>query len=179
MKRLIFATTLLIMVPALVLAQNADHPYRGQGYLFFGLGTGTRPCFNAPGLDYCSHPLFKHVGGGGEGFLYKGLGFGAELGYANWGAYDRQAWITSADFSYHLRRRAAHGVDPFALGGASLIVPTPKEGGRGAVAGNFGGGANLWFSRHAALRLEFRDVVGGDFWPYDHYLSFRVGMTFR
>ena len=173
MKRLIVTAALLFMVPALASAQNADQPYRGQGYFFFGWGTGT--------ASSCAYPTFLHGGGGGEGFLYKGLGFGAEAGYASWGRYYNTAWIASGDFSYHFRRHARpRGVDPFVLGGVSFVGPTQVGGGRGSPAGNFGGGANLWLAKHAALRFEFRDIVGAtQFWPYSHYISFRVGMTFR
>lgn len=172
MKKLIATVALLVMVPASVSAQDTDHPYRGQGYLVFGVGPGT----GGP-----SNPIFKQAGGGGEGFLYKGLGVGAEVEYASGGNYEfSKAWIGSADFSYHLRRHAARGkVDPFVLGGLSVVGPTQKGGGRGSPAGNFGGGANLWLAQHAALRLEFRDVVGANFWPYSDVLSFRVGVTFR
>jgi len=172
MKELIATAALLFMVPALALAQNVDHSYRGQGYFFFGMGTGMPSYY---------HPLILHVGGGGEGFLYKGLGFGAEAGYASWGGYYNKAWIASGDFSYHFRRHARRGgVDPFVLGGISFVGPTMVGGGRGSPAGNFGGGANLWLAEHAALRFEFRDIVGAtQFWPYSHYISFRVGMTFR
>lgn len=196
MKKLIATASLLLMVPVLAPAQETDHPYRGQGYFFFGLGTAT---------GYSPTPFFKHVGGGGEGFLYKGLGFGVEAGYASYAytlplptipavrsslapvrtappsaRYSNTAWIGSADFSYHLRRHAARGgVDPFVLGGFSLVGPTAKGGGRGGPAGNFGGGANLWLAQHAALRFEFRDVVGSNYWVYTNYLSFRVGVTFR
>jgi hypothetical protein len=172
MKELIATAALLFMAPALVLAQEADHSYRGQGYLFFGLGTGT-PSY--------AHSLFLHVGGGGEGFLYKGLGLGAEAGYVSWGGYYAKAWTASGDFSYHFRRHAGRGgVDPFVLGGVSFVGPTMVGGGRGSPAGNYGGGANLWLAKHAALRFEFRDIVGAtQFWPYSNYISFRVGMTFR
>jgi len=176
MNKLIATAALLLVVPMLASAQDTDDHYRGQGYGYFGLGTGTYQCY---GAYPCPHPLFKAVGGGGEGFLYQGLGLGAELGYANWGGYDNQAWIASGDLSYHLRRRAARGIDPFVLAGASLIVPTHKGGGRGDVAPNFGGGANLWLAKHAALRVEFRDIAAANFWSYDQYLSFRVGLTFR
>jgi hypothetical protein len=171
-KRLIATATLLLIVPVSAAAQEADHQYRGQGYLFFAWGTGT-PAY--------VHELILHVGGGGEGFLYKGLGFGAEAGYANWGRGYANAAISSADFSYHFGRHARRGrLDPFVLGGASFLGPMQVGGGRGSPAGNYGGGANLWIADHAALRLEFRDVVGAtQFWNYTHYLSWRVGMTFR
>jgi len=121
MKELIATAALLFMVPALALAQNVDHSYRGQGYFFFGMGTGMPSYY---------HPLILHVGGGGEGFLYKGLGFGAEAGYASWGRYYNKAWIASGDFSYHFRRHARRGgVDPFVLGGVSFVGPTMVGGG--------------------------------------------------
>jgi hypothetical protein len=177
MKRLIVMAALLLMVPASGPAQDGDHPYRGQGYLFFGLGTAPGSSGLAPPY---SNPFFEHVGGGGEGFLYKGVGFGGEAEYAHWGPRGAQAWVGSADFSYHLGRHAARGkVDPFFLGGLSVVGPTQKGGGRGAPGGNFGGGANWWLAKHAALRFEFRDVVGSNFWAYDHVLSFRIGVTFR
>jgi hypothetical protein len=112
--------------------------------------------------------------------LYKGLGVGAEVGYARWKRYDGDAWIVSGDFSYHFRRSAPRGgVDPFVLGGITGFFPTST--GRGAPAGNFGGGVNVWLTEHAALRLEVRDhvnTVAGDY-PGPHYVSFRFGVTFR
>jgi hypothetical protein len=171
MKKPIATVALLFMVPALALAQSADHPYRGQGYLFFGLGTGTCCAY---------HPVIEQAGFGGEGFLYKGLGAGAEAVYASWGGYYNTAWIGSGDLSYHFGRHARPGrVDPFVLGGISIVGPTAAGGGRGSPAGNYGGGANLWLANHAALRFEFRDVVGANFWVFSHVISFRVGLTFR
>ena len=173
MKRLIATVALLLLVPALAPAQNAYHPYRGQGYLFFGLGPGT-------GSGWSTNTLIKQVGFGGEGFLYKGLGVGAEAAYASWGQYYNKAWIGCGDLSYHFRRHAARlQVDPFVLGGVSIVGPTQVGGGRGSPAGNFGGGANLWLAQHAALRFEVRDVVGANFWEFDHVIAFRIGMTFR
>ena len=173
MKRLIMTAALLLLVPPLASAQSPDNQYRGQGYVFFGWGTGTP--------SYFVHPFIEHVGGGGEGFLYKGLGFGAEAGYATWGGCCNSAWIASGDFSYHFGRHARRGrVDPFVLAGVSFVGPTQVGGGRGSPAGNYGGGANLWIAKHAALRLEFRDVVDAtQFWSYTHYISWRAGMTFR
>ena len=171
MKRLMAIAALLLMAPALASAQNTEHPYRGQGYLFLGFGTGT-------GGGYL--PVVKQLGFGGEGFLYKGLGVGAEAVYANWGGYYNEAWIGSGDISYHFRRHAApFQVDPFVLGGVSIVGPTQVGGGRGSPAGNFGGGANVWLAQHAALRFEVRDVAGASFWEFDHVIAFRIGMTFR
>lgn len=171
MSKLLAAGVLLIAIPICASAQSADHPYRGQGYIFFGMGTGT-------GVWYT--PFIKQVGFGGEGFLYKGLGAGAEAAYASWGGSFQTAWIGSGDLSYHFGRHARRGrLDPFVLGGVSIVGPTQVGGGRGSPAGNFGGGANLWLAPHAALRFEFRDVVGASFWTFDHVISFRIGVTFR
>jgi hypothetical protein len=168
--KLITTAALLLMASSPTLAQEVEHPYRGQGYAFFGLGTAT------PGS-----PFLKYVGGGGDAFLYEGFAFGGEAECAQIGQYNAfNALIGSADFSYHFGRHAAPGkVDPFVLAGFSVVGPSQKGNGRGSPAGNFGGGANVWLVRHAALRFEFRDVVGANFWPYDHAFSFRVGMTFR
>ena len=174
MKKLIATAALLLLTPFSAWAQSENHPYRGQGYGFFGLGTG---------LDD-QHPLTEQLGFGGEGFLFRGFGVGAE---ATWSHYrhfifDQTTWIGSLDGSYHFRRHAARGgVDPFVLGGFSIYGPTSKEeGGRGVPGGNFGGGVNLWFADHSALRLEYRVHVGGfGYLPGSPAFAFRVGMTFR
>lgn len=169
MKGLLAAGLSLLLLPALAGAQDKTNHYREQGYLFLGFGTGT----GSRGLPN----FFHQVGVGGEGFLYKGFGFGGEVGYASWSYGD--AWVGSVDFSYHLRRRARQGmVDPFGEGGFSVLAPSSGYGRRGQPAGNFGGGANIWLGKRDALRLEFRDVVG--LRPgYYHVVSFRIGLTFR
>jgi hypothetical protein len=140
----IAAYVLLLIAPALAAAQSVEHPYRGQGYLVFGLG------------------------------------FGAEVNYASAGPYGlNDALIGSADFSYHFGRHSARGhIDPFLLSGFSVVGPA-ENGTRGLPAGNFGGGANWWLGEHAALRLEFRDLVVAHDSFCHNIASFRVGLTFR
>jgi len=179
MKRLIAVATVLFVAPALAPAQDidqtADHQYHGQGYGIYGIGAV------ASALSGYS-PLVQQVGFGGEGFIFKGLGLGGELAYVHWGAYDRQAWLPSVDLSYHvLGNRERARVDPFGLAGVSVYVPT-MHGNRGDAATNFGGGINLWFNKHAALRFEFRNTINGgvyDFGPGNPYFSFRFGIAFR
>jgi hypothetical protein len=121
------------------------------------------------------------IGGSASAWRFgKPAVIGAEAGYASWGGYENTAWIASGDASYHFQRHARRGgVDPFVLGGVSFVGPTSVGGGRGSAAGNFGGGANLWKVDHAALRFEFRDVVGASYGQFNHYISFRFGVTFR
>lgn len=174
MKKHIATTALILMIPLCASAQGADHLYRGQGYGFGAFGTG---------LDY-SHSLVEQMGFGGEGFLYKGLGFGGEAVWSHFGPSgpNHTAWIGSLDGSYHFRRHAPRGgVDPFLVGGYSVYSPTSTNSPEGAVfGGNFGGGANLWFADHAALRLEFREHTNGfGYLPGNVAVAFRVGVTFR
>ncbi|HET7214708.1 MAG TPA: hypothetical protein VFL79_14035 [Terriglobia bacterium] len=175
MKKLIAAAVFLLLLPTLALAQTTDPQDAWQGYAFFGAGTAARDCEN------CATIL--HTGFGGEGFFYKGLGAGAEIGYARWGPnnfLNNEAFILSGDLSYHFGRRALRGqVDPFVLIGPSAYLPTSH--GRGALVGNFGGGVNVWLAQHAALRLEIRDYVNPseNGWPGPHSASFRFGITFR
>jgi len=173
MNRLIAAATLLLITAAGAPAQNEEHQYRGQGYVVFGLGAASGSA-QGPGA-------VAQIGFGGEGFLYKGLGLGAEASYAYRGqAYYAEAWMPSADFSYHFRRNAPRGkIDPFLLGGFTAVLPT-SNGNRGVPGGNVGGGVNVWFREHAALRFEVRNYISnGDFGPGDEYVSFRFGVTFR
>jgi hypothetical protein len=175
MKKLIAVAVLLLILPTLARAQVASPRYVWQGYAFLGAGTGARACGS-----YCG--AVWHGGAGLESFWYKGLGIGGEVGYAHWGPYYNDAFVLSGDFSYHFRRRAVRGqVDPFVVIGSSAYFPASQ--GRGATAGNFGGGANVWLTRRLALRLEVRDYVNPNAsvngWPGTHSVSFRVGVTFR
>jgi hypothetical protein len=173
MKKLIAKTALLLLIPAMASAQSAEPRHAREGYFVFGFGTGT---------GVYTHPLMWQVAGGGEPFLYKGLGVGAEAGIVSWGpnSWFGRAVTASGDLSYHFGRHARRGkLDPFVLGGLSFVGPTEKGGGRGSPALNFGGGGNFWLADHVGLRLEFRDIAGGGYWRFDHYLSWRVGVTFR
>jgi len=175
MRKFVVTTAFFLLIPAMSSAQSAEPGYAGQGYFFIGLGKGT---------PFGYSPLIVHVGGGGEGFLYKGVGLGAEVGYLSWaGRLSGSAWSATGDLSYHFGRNRRRGkLDPFVLGGIAAVGSAGSEAWGSGVspAGNFGGGANLWISERSALRVEFRDIVGAtELWDYRHYLSWRIGMTFR
>lgn len=138
MKKLIATGALLLGVPTLASAQNADNPYRAEGYFFIApIVSNTRDSFNPayygvvfPDGEPLPANFFLHVVGGvntgfgGEVFVSTGLGLGAEVGYAgpDWSFSGGGAvGMVSPDVSYHFfqkknRRRA----DPFATGGYSL-----------------------------------------------------------
>ena len=159
MKKLIATAALLLVVPLSASAQNADRQSRGQGYFFVA------PTTNDASVT---------TGLGGDAFVYRGLGLGAELAYAN---HDNGRGVGSANVSYHFLRSAKYKVEPFVTGGFSLYF------GDGVGPGlNLGGGVNLWMSKRAALRFEVRDHEHGD-GPFDndHYrfVAYRIGLTFR
>jgi hypothetical protein len=130
MRTQLWAALFLAAVPAF-----AD----GQGYLFFGPG-------NARAL---------HLGGGGEGLVYKGLGLGGELGYAfPRGAFGGGIGLLSANASYHFNVRSHWKIHPFVTGGYTLAV---RSGTANLV--NLGGGLTYWMSDRVGLRVEYREYV--------------------
>lgn len=172
MKKLIATAALLLAGPMLASAQNADPKYRGQGYIFLGVGSGT------------DNPRFEHVGGGGEVLLFRGIGVGGELGAM--GTPGEGEGVLSVGPSYHfLHAFHKSKIDPFVQGGytGTFAGDVPIEGGRGILF-NFGGGMNYWFFKRLGLRLEFRDYVHHtSFYPSggatDQYWGVRIGLTVR
>ena len=167
------------MIPVLASAQDADHQYRGQGYLLFAGAGSTTPSYQ--------------FGGGGKVLADKGLGFGGELLSSTqwWEGATLETWVGSANLSYHFgSSRKNRKLEPFVTGGYTFFyvsnITLPHANG-----GNFGVGVNIWLKGHTALRLETRDDVGGrsvsaEFEPEgtyylrsQHLVGFRTGVTFR
>lgn len=133
-------------------------------------------------------------GGGGEWLIGHGVGMGAELlrSSQSWQGTSIGTTIGSVDVSYHFGPSTdSRKVEPFVTGGYTFFYRAADLGhGNG---GNFGGGVNLWLSRHAALRLEIRDDIGGRDLSEEveepqssyylrssrHLVGFRIGVTFR
>lgn len=158
MKKLISAIFILAMIPALAEAQGNDR--RAWGYLFGGAGGVSE-----------SSTAFLHIGGGGEGLVYKGLGLGAEVGYFTpFSRFSDGVGILSVDVSHHFNRKEK--LVPFVTGGYSLGFRSGSSSG-----GNFGGGVQYWASDRVGLRFEFRDHIFSSDSP--HFYSFRAGISFR
>lgn len=138
-----------------------------QGYVFSAPGVGNI----GPGKANIQ------FGAGGEGFIYKGLGIGVELGgvgplASNNGSFsDWVVGLGSANLSYHfLPETPNHRLEPFVTAGYSLFFRAGLSHGY-----NAGSGVNVWLNRSVAMRFEIRDHHS---WRRDS-LSFRLGLTFR
>ena len=162
MRRLVIIVSFLVLVPVVALGQAASDP-RGWGYGFGAVG-GTSGGSVAT----------LHVGGGGEGLVYKGLGLGAEVGYVSpFRDLGDGLGLLSTNVSYHFVKPASNQkLVPFVTCGFSLAFRNGASGG-----GNFGGGVQYWMRPHVGLRFEFRDHVFSSDSP--HLYGFRVGVSFR
>ncbi len=158
---LLFALS-CFMTPDSARAQENSSKDRGQGYLFAGFGAIN------------TNTSVAHFGAGGEVNLYKGLGFGVEVGYLA----PTQYWgggigILSVDGQYTFNTGSPRRLKPFLTGGYTLAFRSGH-----ANAMNIGGGVHYWFARHGGLRLEFRDHVSPDLWNAQAW-QVRVGFDFR
>lgn len=106
-----------------------------------------------------------HVAGGGEGFIYRGLSAGAELGpVMTWSAPggglslggDHGGGIASANLAYHFRAKD-HKFEPFITTGYSIFIGHLLFPNGGNSSGyNVGSGGNVWISNKAAIRFDVR-----------------------
>ena len=169
MKKLVVTAAFLLIAPALTLAQDAGHQYRGEGYLF--IGEGTYP--ENGGLYGVSY-----AGGGGELRLLKGLGVESEVGVMGrlrvWGE-----GLFSVDPTYHfLRASSKSKLVPFVEAGYTRTFDNNDNFPMGSLL-NFGGGIHYWPFKRWGMRLEFRDYVEHNPWATTHYPALRIALALR
>ena len=124
---------------------------------------------------------FIHLAGGGEYVTRSGIGVEADGGVLA-EVFGASSGTLSVDGSYHFRQ--AHLVDPFVVAGYSLFF---NQSGRLFTPVNqphlnlfnFGGGTNLWFSRHLGAKIEVRDHAYTNSGSTIHYAEFMLGLGFR
>ena len=127
---------------------------------------------------------FVHFGGGGEYVMKNGIGFGADAGAIGL-LFSGTTGTLSLNGYYHFRRERL--VDPFVTAGYSLFfdrtansfffgTETHQEN---LSLFNFGGGTNLWFSRHVGAKIELRDHVHSGNGSTVHYAEFMLGVAFH
>jgi len=179
MKKLIVVIAWLFLIPMLALAQNADHPPRWQGYGFVGAGT---------------HEMSPTAGFGGEVYVFKGLGIGAEVGVGGLdihGDQNMMIGVGSADLSYHFFPKKIRGnAAPFVAGGYTLFFGHNAADGEKDVTPdgfNIGGGVDVFATKHVGVRFDVRyHGHGGRILKYTFpdvaqfsFVAFRIGVTFR
>ncbi|MGA2074671.1 MAG: outer membrane beta-barrel protein [Terriglobia bacterium] len=196
MKKVITTAALLLALPLVARAQDAGYQYHGEGYGFLGYAPA-HPEFAPPGSatqQLAGSTSAHQFGFGGEFLVDKGIGVGGEISSStqSYEGAGLETWIGSINTSYHFGPSTKkRKVEPFVTGGYTFYyvanVDLYHENG-----GNVGGGVNIWLSRLAALRLEMRDDIGGQFLSVDfqsggnyflrssqHLVSLRIGVTFR
>jgi hypothetical protein len=162
MNKLIFAILLAVLLPFAASAQTKE--WRGQWYVFVAPSTTSEG------------GALLHIGGGGEGLVYKGLGVGGEIGYIGLArGLGGGGGILSPNVSYNFRSASKSGkFVPFVTGGYSAVI---GSGGVGTAI-NFGGGMNWWFKDRVGLRLEVRDHIPPQA-PSFHIVGVRIGLSLR
>jgi len=115
--------------------------------------------FVAPGglsvnQDSLSQWSFQ-IGGGFEGFTYRGLGLwvdGGGLGVGSTGSARRWTGMISTGAIYNFQRSAEQKICPFIAAGFTAIPEFDSAG----AGYNVGGGVNYWFARRFGLKMDFR-----------------------
>jgi hypothetical protein len=157
----LFATTLL--AAALASAASAQST---TAYVFGAPGGVSGPAKTKATLQ---------LGGGLEVALPKGFGAGVEAGAISplhsWG--DDTLGFFSPNGYYHFKHGKEQRIDPFVTAGYTMFF---RDGHINLF--NFGGGANLWATRHFGARVEVRDQVDTQYQTV-HYWGFRLGLAFR
>jgi hypothetical protein len=134
----------VIALAASASAAAAQEPATYNGHAYGWLST-----------DRVGHSSsYVTTGAGAEGFVYRGLAVGADLGYLfPTKCPSGGVGLLSVNPAYHFVNRAHPSrFVPFVTAGYTL-------GFRSGTASmmNWGGGATYWFSQHAGVRVEVRD----------------------
>ncbi len=179
MRKIVATAVLVVIAPALSVAQDASPRNWTQGYVFFSpaaVGTSIAG----------ARPSVLGFGFGSEARLRGGVGVGVDLAgetptsvlVGGFGHEETGLGLGSLDFSYH-PSAAATKADPFVNFGYTLYF-----GHRTASGYNFGGGVSIWFAKHFAFRPEVRYYGGDGSFPnpvpgVSGMLTFRLGLAFR
>jgi len=138
------------------------------------------------------------AGFGGEVYVFKGLGIGAEVGVAGLdirGNRNKMTGVGSADLSYHFFPKKIRGnAAPFVAGGYTVFFGHNTHTGTGlwghkplmTQGFNVGGGIDVFASKHVGVRFDVRyHGHGGRILNYIYpdldqfsFVAVRVALTF-
>ena len=169
MRKILPACFVLALFCSTASAQNEFKKPRRSGY-----------CFVAPGaisVNVASSQSSFQVGGGYEGFIYRGLGIGIDGGalrVASQGTSRKWTGMLSLDAIYDFQRATKQKLCPFVAAGLTVIPEFDVGGGY-----NFGGGIKYWFAERYGLKVEFRfHARPGALHTYDDVQA-RIGLAIR
>ena len=164
MRRFWGCICFFVLFSCLGFAQERDKPR--ANYFFFA----------APGVRHDTGSSTFGIGGGAEGYVYRGLGFGFDAGGINTSSTTGvRNWSGMLTLNCILNFNPADKskFSPFVIVGTTAISGFDVPFGY-----NFGGGIQYWFHKHIALRVEFRDHVLTGMHNH-HYPQGRIGISFR
>jgi len=171
MKRLVAVFFALALFCSSAGAQNEEFKKpRRSGYFFIAPGAISL------NVRQFSRPSFQ-IGGGFEGFIYRGLGIGMDIGGLRVGAEGAsQHWtaMMSLGAIYDFQHTAKQKVCPFIAAGLTAIPQFDVAGGY-----HLGGGVKYWFAEHYGMKVEFRfQARPGNLRTYDDVQA-RIGIAIR
>jgi hypothetical protein len=167
---------MLIRTAVILLAAGMPAPAQSHAFVYVAPGGALTGAFGGD--------AFVHFGGGGEYVMKNGIGVGADAGAIGL-LFGGTTGTLSLNGSYHFRRQRL--VDPFVTAGYSLFFDRTGDSFffgtethlENLSLFNFGGGTNLWFSRHVGAKIEFRDHVHSGSGSTVHYAEFMLGIAFH
>jgi hypothetical protein len=164
MMRYVFSICFLLAALSIPsFAHDSKGRLRANGYVFV-----------APGVRADRGTATIQIGGGGEAYVYKGLGLGFDGGVMMVTECEGcRGAVLSLNGIYSFKIASHLKINPFITGGASGMPTSDVPGGM-----NVGAGVQYWFHEKMGLRMEFRDHIFMGHWNH-HYYQARIGFAFR
>lgn len=151
-------------------APGSDEPLNGEGYAYFGRMSSKQDSGYA-----------MLMGVGGNGYVYRGLYAGAEIGYLAYrDAFNRGIGRSFVNVGYSVVNRESPGwVVPFAEFGMGGYF---RNGGVWVMKA--GGGATIWVHRNLGIRgaaFWEQPVYSGLYFYHNYYggTSVAIGVAFK
>jgi hypothetical protein len=167
---------MLIRTAVILLSAGMPAPAQSHAFVYVAPGGALTRAF--------AGDVFVHFGGGGEYVMKNGIGVGADAGAIGL-LFGGTTGTLSLNGYYHFRRQRL--VDPFVTAGYSLFFDRTGDSFffgtethlENLSLFNFGGGTNLWFSRHVGAKIALRDHVHSGSGSTVHYAEFMLGLAFH
>jgi len=110
-------------------------------------------------------------GGAGGELVWRFFGIGGDVGYlAPQKSFSDGLGVLSLDPAIHFAHHSDSAIDPYFLGGYTLMFRNGVKSG-----GNYGAGVNWWFKPDFGLKVELRDQVVDS----SHFWGVRFGLNFH